>query len=105
MKQIVCKALRKKKTPGKARSFFLKVYPLNGNYFLVESFLVESAVILAESAVILDESAVILAESAVILAESALVESAEEAEDEPLQAAKEAAIAKAKKPNLKFFIF
>jgi hypothetical protein len=65
------------------------------------SFLVVSAAALVVSFLVV--SALVV--SAAILDESALVESADEDEDEPLQAAKEAAIAKAKKPNLKFFIF
>jgi hypothetical protein len=66
------------------------------------SFLVVSAAAaLVVSALVV--SALVV--SAAILEESALVESAPEAEEEPLQAAKETAIAKAKKPNLKFFMF
>jgi len=65
------------------------------------SFLVVSALVV--SAAILEVSALVV--SAAILEESALVESAAEDDEEPLQAAKETAIAKAKKPNLKeFFI-
>jgi hypothetical protein len=55
------------------------------------------------SAAILEVSA--LEVSAAILEVSALEVSEPEAEEEPLQAAKETAIAKAKKPNLKFFMF
>jgi hypothetical protein len=65
------------------------------------SFLVVSALVV--SAAILEVSALVV--SAAILEESALVESAAEDDEEPLQAAKETAIAKAKKPNLKFFMF
>jgi hypothetical protein len=51
-----------------------------------------------------ESTAVVLAES--ILAESILAESAFEAEPEPLQAANETAIARAKKPSLnEFFMF
>ncbi|MFB0496659.1 hypothetical protein ABID99_002896 [Mucilaginibacter sp. OAE612] len=63
------------------------------------SFLVVSALVV--SAAILEVSALVV--SAAILEESALVESAAEDDEEPLQAAKETAIAKAKKPNIEIF--
>jgi hypothetical protein len=73
-----------------------------GNYFLVVSFLTEStaaAPVLAAESTVAAES--VLAEST--LAESTLVESVAEDEPEPLQAAKETAIANANKPVLNEF--
>jgi hypothetical protein len=91
------KNIKKTKRPGKIpRAFY---FLSRENYiFLVESFVAAES-FLAESTVA-EES--FLAESTVV-AESFLAESAAEPEPEPLQAATDKVIAKAKKPNLNAF--
>jgi hypothetical protein len=87
-----------KKKPSKNRELFLEI-SFRGNYF----FTVVSLTVVSFTVVSFTVES--FATESVLATESFAVESPVVVEDEPLQAAKEAAIAKAKKPNLKFFIF